>query len=68
LVVDEEPVWRLPHERAPDVFDVLVPDGLHPTYTGHDRMNRPLILDALEGIETEHGALVDRVIAATPLP
>ena len=68
LVIDEEPAWRLLHERAPDVFDVLVPDGLHPTYEGHDRMNRPLILDALEGIETEHGALVDQVIAATPLP
>lgn len=68
LVIDEEPAWRLLHEQAPDVFDVLVPDGLHPTYAGHDRMNRPLILDALEGIETDREALVDQVIAETPLP
>lgn len=68
LLVDEEPAWRLLHERAPEVFDVLVPDGLHPTYAGHDRMNRPLILDALDAIETDRDALVDRVIATTPLP
>lgn len=68
LVVDEQVVWERLLERSPAVFDVLVPDGLHPSYDGHDRVNRPLILDALDGVVTDTERLLDGVIAATPLP
>jgi lysophospholipase L1-like esterase len=68
LLVDEEAAWRRLRERAPAVFDVLVPDGLHPTYAGNDRVTRPLLWDALHDVETDLDALVAAVIAATPVP
>lgn len=63
-VVDEEVAWEALYARSPETFEQLVPDGLHPSYEGHDLVNRPLILDTLRGTSTDIEALVSEAVRA----
>lgn len=47
LLIDTYPAWKELFDKQPDVFQMLVPDLLHPGKEGAERMTMPIIESAL---------------------
>jgi lysophospholipase L1-like esterase len=63
-VVELEPAWLHILEAAPEAFDRLMPDGIHPSFEGHRRVNAPLVLAFLRGQSVDPVVFADEVIAS----
>ena len=47
LLVDHYPVWKKLLDTDPKKFDEYVPDGIHPSVTGYEKITTPTLLKAL---------------------